>query len=96
MEINICFISRTSVLNKTLMSTLGKTFNSLSTKFPKDRLFPSLTLGIVGPSSHVGKLVERLVKQPKTVGEPKVLVSQLRKRWEKPKPQPNLELARQH
>jgi hypothetical protein len=54
MKINICFISRTSALNKTLTSTLGKTSNSPSTTFPKDRQqTPLLTLGIVGVNSHV-------------------------------------------
>jgi len=58
------------------MSTLREASNSPGTQFPKNRQRnPSLTLGVVTPRSHV----ERPLEEPGTVGEPSVVVSQLRK-----------------
>ncbi len=74
------------------MSTLGKASDSLGTQFPEDRQHTSsLTLGVARPRS----LVERPLEEPRTVGEPGVVVSQLRRRWEEFGPQPDPKLARQ-
>jgi hypothetical protein len=76
---------------KTLMSMLIKAFDSPGTQFPGDRQqTPSLTLGIIRPRLNV----ERPFEEPGTVGEPSVVVSQLRRRPEEFGPQPNSEPAR--
>jgi len=52
---------------------------------------PSLTLGVARPRP----LVERPLEEPGTVGEPNVVVSQLRRRREEPRLQPDSEPTRQ-
>jgi len=75
------------------MSTLRETSDSPSTQFFEDRQqTASLTLGVARPRSPV----ERPLEEPATVGEPSVVVSQLRRRREEFGPQPNPEPARQH
>jgi hypothetical protein len=74
------------------MSTLGEVSDSLGTQFPEDRQqTPSLTLGIARPRSYV----ERALEEPRIVGEPSVVVSQLRRRRDESGPQPDSEPARQ-
>jgi hypothetical protein len=72
---------------------LGKASDSPSTQFPKDRQqTPSLTLGIARPRSPV----ERPLGELGIISEPSVLVSQLRRRQEESRPQPDSKSTRQH
>ncbi|CAM6071395.1 unnamed protein product [Sphagnum tenellum] len=74
------------------MSTLGQASDSPGTQFPEDRQeTPSLTLGVARPRTPV----ERPLEEPGAVGEPSVVVSQLRRKREESGLQPNLEPARQ-
>jgi hypothetical protein len=74
------------------MSMLGKASDSPGTQFLEDKQqTPSLTLGITRPRSPI----ERPLKELGTIGEPNVIVSQLRRRREESKPQPDLEPTRQ-
>ncbi|CAK9881788.1 unnamed protein product [Sphagnum jensenii] len=74
------------------MSTLGQASDSPGTQFPEDRQeTPSLTLGVVRPRTHV----ERPLEEPGAVGEPSVVVFQLRRRREESRLQPDSEPARQ-
>jgi hypothetical protein len=74
------------------MSTLGEASDSPGTQFPEDRQHtPSLTLGVARPRSPV----ERPLEEPEIVGEPSVVVSELRRRREESGPQFDLEPARQ-
>jgi hypothetical protein len=74
------------------MSTLGHAPDSLGTQFPEDRQqTPSLTLGVIRPRTSV----ERPLEESGAVGEPSVVVSQLRRRREESGPQPDLEPTRQ-
>jgi hypothetical protein len=74
------------------MSTIGRASDSPGTQFPEDRQeTPSLTLGATRPRTPV----ERPLEEPGVVGEPSVVVSQLRRRQEEFRLQPDLEPARQ-
>ncbi len=73
------------------MSTLGKAFDSPGTQFPEDRQQTPFTLGVARPKSPV----ERPLEEPRIVGEPSVVVSQLRRRRDESRPQPDSEPARQ-
>ncbi|CAK9233682.1 unnamed protein product [Sphagnum troendelagicum] len=74
------------------MSTLGQASDSPGTQFPEDRQeTPSLTLGVARPRTPV----ERPLEEPGAVGEPSVVVSQLRRRRDESGPQPDSEPARQ-
>ncbi len=71
-KINTYLIFKISVLNKTLMSTLGKTYNSLGIEFLEDRQQnSSVILKVDGPSSHVVRPFEKL----EIIGEPKVFTT---------------------
>jgi hypothetical protein len=74
------------------MSIVGQASDSPGTQFPEDRQeTPSLTLGVTRPRTPI----ERPLEEPGAVGEPSVVISQLRRRREESGFQPDLEPARQ-